>query len=54
MGSALSERQRRLLVQGFRAITLLLDGDRAGRQASIAISTKLAQDCRVRVVRLNR
>lgn len=52
MGSALSERQRRLLVQSFRSITLLLDGDRAGRQASIAISAKLAQDCQVRVVRL--
>lgn len=53
MGSALSERQRRLLVQCFRGITLLLDGDPAGRQASIAVSARLAQDCRVRTVRLS-
>jgi DNA primase len=52
MGSALSERQRRLLVQGFGEITLMLDGDRAGRQACIAMSARLARDCRVRTVRL--
>jgi DNA primase len=53
MGSALSERQRRLLAQSFRGITLMLDGDPAGRQASTAISSRLAQDSRVRVVRLS-
>jgi DNA primase len=53
MGSALSERQRYLLVQRFHDVTLLLDGDRAGRQASIAIAARLAQDRPVRTVRLN-
>jgi DNA primase len=52
MGCALSERQRRLLAQRFRRITLMLDGDPAGRQASIAVSARLAQDCRVSTVRL--
>jgi len=53
MGSALSERQRWLLAQRFGNITLMLDGDQAGRQASIAISARLAQHCRVSVVRLS-
>jgi DNA primase len=53
MGSALSERQRCLLVQLFHDVTLLLDGDRAGRQASIAIAARLGQDCPVSTVRLS-
>jgi DNA primase len=53
MGSALSERQRRLLVQGFGEVTLMLDGDPAGRQATTAIAARLAQNCRVRVVCLS-
>jgi DNA primase len=53
MGSVLSERQQRLLVQGFGEITLMLDGDQAGHQACIAISAKLARECRVRTVRLS-
>ena len=52
MGSALSERQRWLLVQNFREIALMLDGDQAGRQARAVISAKLAQDCLVRTVQL--
>jgi DNA primase len=50
MGSVLSERQRCLLIRHFGRITLMLDSDRAGRQASIAISARLAQDCPVRTV----
>jgi DNA primase len=53
MGSALSERQRWLLVERFRDVTLMLDGDRAGRQASIAIAARLGQDCPVSTVRLS-
>jgi DNA primase len=53
MGSALSERQRWLLVERFRDVTLMLDGDRAGRQASIAIAARLGQDCPVRTVQLS-
>lgn len=53
MGSALSERQHRLLAHNFREITLMLDGDQAGRLARTVISAKLAQDCPVRTVQLD-
>ena len=53
MGSALSERQRWLLVRGFRNVTLMLDGDWAGRQASLAISGEPAPHRPVRVVHLS-
>jgi DNA primase len=53
MGSALSERQRLLLVEHFHTIILMLDGDQAGRQASIAVSAKLAPDCAVRTIHLS-
>ena len=53
MGSALSERQRWLLVERFRGVTLMLDGDRAGCEASVAIAARLGQDRPVRTVRLN-
>jgi DNA primase len=52
MGSALSEPQRWLLVQHYRQIILMLDGDRAGRLANCAISERLAHDCHVRSVQL--
>jgi DNA primase len=53
MGSALSERQERLLVQHFQNITLMLDGDRAGRQAGTVISARLAQQSPVRTINLS-
>src|SRR5260370_20415490 len=37
MGSSLSEHQERLLLKHFKKVTLLLDGDTAGREAAIAI-----------------
>lgn len=52
MGSALYERQRRLLVQRFRQIVLMLDGDAAGRRAAPVVSSRLSAECSVRVVRL--
>jgi len=52
MGVALSESQRRLLVERFRQIILLLDGDEAGRQASAVISVKLSTHRRVRTITL--
>jgi DNA primase len=52
MGSALYEHQRRLLVQRFRQIVLMLDGDAAGRRASEVVSAQLSADCSVRVVQL--
>ena len=52
MGSALYEHQHRLLVQHFRQIVLMLDGDATGRRASAVVSDRLSTDCAVRVVRL--
>jgi DNA primase len=52
MGSALYEHQRRLLLQPFRQIVLMLDGDAAGRRAAAIISARLLADCSVRLVQL--
>jgi DNA primase len=52
MGVALYEHQRRLLIQHFRKVILMLDGDAAGHRASAAISASLAADCAVRIVTL--
>jgi DNA primase len=52
MGSALYEPQRRLLMQRFRQVVLMLDGDAAGRRAAAVVSERLSADCSVRVVRL--
>jgi DNA primase len=52
MGAALYDRQRRLLTEHFRRITLMLDGDAAGRHASAVIATQLERCCRVRMIQL--
>lgn len=52
MGSVLYEPQRHTLLDRFRDITLLLDGDPAGRKASAIVAKKLRPHCRVRVVLL--
>jgi len=52
MGSVLYEPQRHALLERFRHITLLLDGDPAGRNASTIIAKKLRPHCGVRVVLL--
>jgi DNA primase len=52
MGAALYERQRWLLVQRFRQIVLMLDGDAAGRRASAAVSADLSRDCLVHTIEL--
>jgi DNA primase len=52
MGSALYEPQRRLLVQRFQRIVLMLDGDAPGRRAAAVVSTRLSADCSVRLVQL--
>jgi DNA primase len=49
MGSALSERQDRLLGR-FKHVTLFLDGDDAGRNASEEIATRLVRRAHVRIV----
>ena len=52
MGSALYEPQRRLLLQRFRQIVLMLDGDAPGRRAAAVVSARLSADCSVRIVQL--
>jgi len=50
MGSALYEPQRHVLLERFRHVILLLDGDPTGRKASTVIAQKLRPHCDVRVV----
>lgn len=52
MGSVLHEPQRQALLRRFRQITLLLDGDPAGRKASSVIASTLRSRCSVRVILL--
>jgi DNA primase len=52
MGAALYEPQRRLLLQHFRQILLMLDGDAPGRRAAAVVSSRLSADCAVRTVQL--
>jgi len=52
MGSVLYEPQRHALLERFRHVTLLLDGDPAGRTASKIIAKTLQPHCGVRVVLL--
>jgi len=52
MGSALSEHQERLLVGHFKRVTLLLDGDDAGRKAAEEIARSLIRRVHVRIAEL--
>jgi DNA primase len=52
MGSVLYEPQRQALLERFRHIILLLDGDPAGHKAAIVIAQQLRPHCHVRVVSL--
>jgi DNA primase len=52
MGSALYAPQRRLLLQRFRQVVLMLDGDAPGRRAAAVVSERLSADCSVRIVQL--
>jgi DNA primase len=52
MGSALYGAQRHVLLERFRHVILLLDGDATGRKASTAIARTLRPHCQVRVVLL--
>ena len=49
MGSVLYEPQRHALLERFRHVILLLDGDPTGRKASTVIAQRLRPDCSVRV-----
>ena len=50
MGSSLSYRQEALLRQHFRSVTLMLDGDKAGRRAGAMIAARLVTKLAVRVL----
>ena len=50
MGSSLSSRQEALLQQHFHLVTLMLDGDNAGRRAGAIIAARLVAKLAVRVV----
>ena len=50
MGCSLSHRQEALLQQHFREVTLMLDGDNAGRRASATIVARLVTKLAVRAV----
>jgi len=52
MGAALYESQRRILLERFHCITLLLDGDPTGRKASAVIAQQLRAQCCLRVIPL--
>jgi DNA primase len=52
MGCSLSARQEALLQQHFRQVTLMLDGDNAGRRAGATIAARLVTKLAVRVVEI--
>jgi DNA primase len=52
MGAALSGAQENLVAQRFRQVTLMLDGDQAGRTASRAAAQRLAGRCSIRQIML--
>lgn len=52
MGSSLYESQCRSLVERFRHIRLVLDGDRAGRRGASVITSILAPRCSIDVIEL--
>lgn len=52
MGSSLSEHQEQLLLRRFTKVTLLLDGDTAGREAAQGIAERLVHKVHVRIVDL--
>lgn len=53
MGSALYESQQRLLLERFRHVILMLDGDAAGRRATAEITARLRPHCSVQVIDLS-
>jgi len=52
MGCSLSAHQEALLVERFRSVVLMLDGDPAGQQGSRLIADRLRHQCALEVVRL--
>lgn len=52
MGSTLYPTQQRLLLERFQRVILMLDGDAAGRRATVEIATRLRSHCSVQVTDL--
>ncbi len=52
MGCSLSTRQEELLQQHFREVILLLDGDKAGRSAGVAIAARLVSKVSTRLIEM--
>jgi DNA primase len=52
MGTALYPTQQRVLLERFRRVILMLDGDDAGRRATAAIAVRLQQHASVRLIQL--
>jgi DNA primase len=52
MGLSLSESQERLLLERFRRVVLMLDGDHSGCRATERLATQLAGKCPVQVVQV--
>ena len=53
MGCSLSQRQEVLLQKHFQQVTLMLDGDNAGRHAGALIAARLVTKLAVRVVEIS-
>jgi DNA primase len=52
MGCSLSRQQEGLLLEQFREVVLLLDGDNAGRRAAAGIAQRLVSKVSTRMVEL--
>jgi DNA primase len=52
MGSSFSEHQEKLVLKHFKKVTLMLDGDAAGREAAHEIAKRLIRKIHVRIVDL--
>jgi DNA primase len=52
MGAALYPSQQRALLERFRRVILMLDGDSAGQRATAAITARLRTHCALRVIHL--
>ncbi|MCP5115803.1 MAG: toprim domain-containing protein [bacterium] len=51
-GAPLSPAQEKLLVQGFRQVVLMLDGDATGQKASRRVAAQLRSQCSVQQLAL--
>ena len=50
MGSTMSQQQEQIILARFKRVTILLDGDEAGRKAAEEISSRLIHKLHVRII----